>query len=254
MNLLWNDSEIQMVVYKTRLKMNEKHKSQGTYLSDNMRKCIKIFFFVRFVSYIWVCTTHLSLRHLSVLISITFLSGFNCFGWKCKIRTKMARTRFKRDFERDSARFKMSAPISERRTSQKEQKKTKKTTAVSSNWNVSKMMSISKYIRIKAIVKHAVQHSKSRYFSSESNISFLDRNNGRKLAYKICTTEDMSMTKPGLIFCPGFQANMQGVKALALEEYCRERDMGFVRYPFLILLGGGGSPGRGRGQGPSFGP
>ena len=35
---------------------------------------------------------------------------------------------------------------------------------------------------------------------------------------------------PGIIFCPGFQSNMMGVKATALEKYATEHNLAYVRF------------------------
>ena len=37
---------------------------------------------------------------------------------------------------------------------------------------------------------------------------------------------------PGILFCPGFNSDMQGDKALALEAWCRERGRQFTMYPW----------------------
>ncbi len=37
---------------------------------------------------------------------------------------------------------------------------------------------------------------------------------------------------PGVIFLGGFQSNMQGTKALALEQYCMERNHSFLRFDY----------------------
>lgn len=59
---------------------------------------------------------------------------------------------------------------------------------------------------------------------SGGSLQYLMRSKGRRIAYH--STEGDS---PGLIFCPGFQSNMGGVKALALEEYCRTKGHAFIR-------------------------
>ena len=37
---------------------------------------------------------------------------------------------------------------------------------------------------------------------------------------------------PGILFCPGFNSDMQGGKALALEAWCRERGVQFTRFDY----------------------
>ena len=34
---------------------------------------------------------------------------------------------------------------------------------------------------------------------------------------------------PGIVFCPGFQSNMMGVKGNAMEEYCKRKGLAYVR-------------------------
>lgn len=63
---------------------------------------------------------------------------------------------------------------------------------------------------------------------SGGSLQYLMRSKGRRIAYH--STEGDS---PGLIFCPGFQSNMGGVKALALEEYCRTKGHAFIRFDYL---------------------
>lgn len=37
---------------------------------------------------------------------------------------------------------------------------------------------------------------------------------------------------PGVLFCAGFNSNMQGIKALALEQWCRDRGRQFTRFDY----------------------
>lgn len=46
---------------------------------------------------------------------------------------------------------------------------------------------------------------------------------------------------PGIVFCAGFNSNMQGVKALALEQWCREQGRQYTRFDYF---GHGQSSGR----------
>lgn len=61
-------------------------------------------------------------------------------------------------------------------------------------------------------------------YCSTSGTRFLPLANGNKIAYKATKGED-----PGIIFLPGFQSNMQGVKATALEGYCRKKGLSYIR-------------------------
>ena len=38
---------------------------------------------------------------------------------------------------------------------------------------------------------------------------------------------------PGILFCPGFNSDMQGGKALALESWCREQGVQFTRFDYF---------------------
>ncbi|MCB1700761.1 MAG: alpha/beta hydrolase [Pseudomonadales bacterium] len=38
---------------------------------------------------------------------------------------------------------------------------------------------------------------------------------------------------PGILFCAGFNSNMQGIKALALEQWCREQGRQFTRFDYF---------------------
>lgn len=55
----------------------------------------------------------------------------------------------------------------------------------------------------------------------------LYRDNGAAIAY-----HHTPGTTPGVIFCTGFRSNMQGGKALALEENCRSRGQEFTRFDY----------------------
>ena len=38
---------------------------------------------------------------------------------------------------------------------------------------------------------------------------------------------------PGIVFCAGFNSNMQGVKALALEQWCRQQGRQYTRFDYF---------------------
>ena len=61
--------------------------------------------------------------------------------------------------------------------------------------------------------------------SGGSELDFLETVEGRKLAYR-----KVDGTSPGVVFIHGFGSNMNGQKALALEEYCRGRGTAYVRF------------------------
>ncbi len=64
----------------------------------------------------------------------------------------------------------------------------------------------------------------------------LQRPDGEQLAY-----QHLDGAAPGVLFCSGFNSNMQGDKALALESWCRERGRQFTRFDYY---GHGESSGR----------
>nr|XP_020665696.1 mycophenolic acid acyl-glucuronide esterase, mitochondrial [Pogona vitticeps] len=61
----------------------------------------------------------------------------------------------------------------------------------------------------------------------KSSHSFLNRSDLPKLAY-----HKLKGKNPGVVFLPGLFSNMNGDKALALEEYCRSVGHAFVRFDY----------------------
>lgn len=51
---------------------------------------------------------------------------------------------------------------------------------------------------------------------------------GSSLAYR-----HLSGREPGILFCSGFNSNMQGAKALALEQWCRDQGRQFTRFDYF---------------------
>lgn len=66
--------------------------------------------------------------------------------------------------------------------------------------------------------------------------AFLSLPDGSSIAYRHTPGDT-----PGVLFCAGFNSNMQGVKALALEQWCRDRGRQFTRFDYQ---GHGESSGR----------
>lgn len=64
----------------------------------------------------------------------------------------------------------------------------------------------------------------------------LQRKDGQSVAY-----EHVDGSGPGIVFLSGFNSNMQGDKALALDAWCRERSRQFTRFDYF---GHGESSGR----------
>jgi pimeloyl-ACP methyl ester carboxylesterase len=59
-------------------------------------------------------------------------------------------------------------------------------------------------------------------------VKHLNLPDGTRLAY-----HHVSGDTPGVLFCPGFNSDMQGTKALALEEWCREQGIQFTRFDYF---------------------
>jgi pimeloyl-ACP methyl ester carboxylesterase len=57
--------------------------------------------------------------------------------------------------------------------------------------------------------------------------AFLALADGSSIAYRHTPGAD-----PGVLFCAGFNSNMQGIKALALEQWCRDRGRQFTRFDY----------------------
>ena len=66
--------------------------------------------------------------------------------------------------------------------------------------------------------------------------SYLIKSDGVKISYN-----KLSGTEPGIIFFGGFASDMEGTKALALQDYAEERGQAFLRFDY-------------RGHGKSSGP
>ena len=56
----------------------------------------------------------------------------------------------------------------------------------------------------------------------------LTRENGTSIAYNKSEGDP-----PGLIFMSGFMSDMNGSKALALEQHCQERGLAFLRFDYM---------------------
>ncbi|MDE3015821.1 MAG: alpha/beta hydrolase [Pseudomonadota bacterium] len=62
---------------------------------------------------------------------------------------------------------------------------------------------------------------------TETQPSFLELSEGRRLAY--CLTPG---SLPGIVFFGGFKSDMNGAKARALESFCREEGIRFLRFDY----------------------
>ncbi len=59
-------------------------------------------------------------------------------------------------------------------------------------------------------------------------MSHLTLEDGTSLAYN-----HLPGAEPGILFCPGFNSDMQGNKALALQAWCREQGIQFTRFDYF---------------------
>ena len=66
---------------------------------------------------------------------------------------------------------------------------------------------------------------------SDNSPQILEREDGAKIAYHFTAQTDE--TKPtGVIFCGGLRSDMEGSKALALEEWCRSQGRAYLRFDY----------------------
>lgn len=60
------------------------------------------------------------------------------------------------------------------------------------------------------------------------NTEFLTLPDGSSIAYR-----HLPGREPGIVFCSGFNSNMQGTKALALEQWARDEGQQFTRFDYF---------------------
>jgi pimeloyl-ACP methyl ester carboxylesterase len=72
--------------------------------------------------------------------------------------------------------------------------------------------------------------------ATNTNVQILARPDGATIAY-----HRLPGAEPGVIFFGGFRSDMNGTKALFLEDYCRRNGRAFVRFDYF---GHGGSSGK----------
>jgi pimeloyl-ACP methyl ester carboxylesterase len=68
---------------------------------------------------------------------------------------------------------------------------------------------------------------------TDSPASFLPLDNGHTLAYHKFTPKHNNNDTPGVIFLGGFKSDMQGSKAIFLQDFCQKNDIPFVRMDYL---------------------
>lgn len=70
--------------------------------------------------------------------------------------------------------------------------------------------------------------------------SFLERADGSQIAYR-----HIAGDSPGILFCPGFNSDMQGTKALALDAWCRQQGRQFTCFDYYAHGQSSGESGQG---------
>ena len=85
------------------------------------------------------------------------------------------------------------------------------------------------------VLSHTFSSSTTSTKRQDIKTQFIDVGEGKKLAFKELqgvspsVSIDRNIPIPGIIFCEGFQSNMLGVKAIALEEYCKKKKLNYIR-------------------------
>ena len=65
-----------------------------------------------------------------------------------------------------------------------------------------------------------------------SSLACLKRENAPDLAYVYVPASGAGKSLPTVMFCGGFKSDMEGTKALYLEEKCEERGQAFIRFDY----------------------
>ena len=63
--------------------------------------------------------------------------------------------------------------------------------------------------------------------TADGQLAYLDTQSGETLAYS-----HLAGSGPGVVFLPGFNSDMNGTKAIALADWCRERERQFTRFDY----------------------
>lgn len=72
---------------------------------------------------------------------------------------------------------------------------------------------------------HLYTMDQGRIFKSHQ---FLQRHDGEQIAYRASSGKS-----PGVIYLNGFMSDMQGTKALAIEEFCQNKGQNFIRFDYF---------------------
>ena len=98
-------------------------------------------------------------------------------------------------------------------------------------------MAFSRYVtqvfslsRTKLLSKNALKTRTLCSAAVDSGVQYLARGNSKAIAYRTHHPTDMSSsTLPGIVFLTDFQSNMKEPKSQALESYCEQKNIAYVR-------------------------
>jgi len=66
--------------------------------------------------------------------------------------------------------------------------------------------------------------------ASEPELSFLDPGDGRRIAIRLREPADPKL--PSILFLPGYASDMEGQKAVAIDQFCASRGLGCLRLDY----------------------
>ena len=66
--------------------------------------------------------------------------------------------------------------------------------------------------------------------ASEPELSFLDPGDGRRIAIRLREAADPKL--PSVLFLPGYASDMEGQKAVAIDQFCASRGLGCLRMDY----------------------
>ena len=195
-------------------------------MSDNWGVAVNLSGFVTH------CTHFANLKHT---LRLGIFSGFHWARCKARdpqiryfsskqtqVRRPTCKQREPRDHVtrgRETARFKMAAPMAGRNNNK--------------TWKLLREIWINKHLThsFRAMqLGNPLHTSSSADCGGESEVTsdgtrWWRLSGGARLAYR----RRPGTRRPGVVFCPGFQSHMNGTKAEALETYCRRRGHPYVR-------------------------
>ncbi|CAH1796699.1 unnamed protein product [Owenia fusiformis] len=70
---------------------------------------------------------------------------------------------------------------------------------------------------------------------SSEQLTFFEPIKGMKIAYEKMAGQVDVMSDigyPGIVFCSGFMSSMEGTKAVALHNFCKKRNLSYVRFDY----------------------